>query len=322
MSTDTSTLPASPQAPRTRPGNLRRGAVRVVLRQHRRAIQVAGVLLGLALVAAVMMRWVGVEDGSPLRTRMRSLTEDVAFVALVGPMLLGAFVAGPMVARELESGTYKLAWAQGVSPARWLVAKLGVAAGLAVAGWVLLGVTYRVGLGAFEAAPFQWHQAHSYAASGIAGTAYALLGVAFGALAALLVRRTVVAMGVTVVVTGGVLLALGRIREYLWPVVTLARREGPSSVMGIVPSQWETSYGMLTESGRRLDWEHCWTEAASTAYPDPKTCMAARGAVEHYSDVHPESHFWPLQLVETGIVVVLGAGAVWLAFRVLRRLHG
>ncbi|MEK8144329.1 hypothetical protein NKH18_28275 [Streptomyces sp. M10(2022)] len=41
-----------------------------------------------------------------------------------------------------------------------------------------------------------------------------------------------------------------------------------------------------------------------------------------FYDYHPASHFWPLQLVETGILLVLAALAVALAFRVLRRRHG
>ncbi|MEU0393295.1 hypothetical protein ABZ208_11040 [Streptomyces sp. NPDC006208] len=37
---------------------------------------------------------------------------------------------------------------------------------------------------------------------------------------------------------------------------------------------------------------------------------------------HPPSHFWPLQLVETGIVLTLTAALTTAAFVVLRRRHG
>lgn len=37
---------------------------------------------------------------------------------------------------------------------------------------------------------------------------------------------------------------------------------------------------------------------------------------------HPESHFWPLQLVETGILLTLAAIATLAAFVFLRRRHG
>ncbi len=47
-----------------------------------------------------------------------------------------------------------------------------------------------------------------------------------------------------------------------------------------------------------------------------------RGAVASFAEVHPASPYWPLQLVETGILPALAALAVFAAFRVLRRLHG
>ena len=43
------------------------------------------------------------------------------------PALVGAFWGAPLVARELESGTYRLAWAQSVTRTRWLAVKLAVA---------------------------------------------------------------------------------------------------------------------------------------------------------------------------------------------------
>src|SRR3954468_7641846 len=52
------------------------------------------------------------------------------------PALLGAFWGAPMVARELENGTYRLVWNQSVTRTRWLAMKLGItcAAAAGVAG--------------------------------------------------------------------------------------------------------------------------------------------------------------------------------------------
>ncbi|GAA3488620.1 ABC transporter permease [Streptomyces cremeus] len=297
------------------------GPDRLVLRQSRPVLRPAAVLFGLGLVTVLGLRLVGVGDGSPHRAAMRALTEHAGHAAVLGPLLIGALVAGPLVARELDSGTYRLAWTLGMSPARWLGAKIGVAAGAAAAGSVLLGVVFRLGQGAVEGGFFPWHQAHAYAASGTAGTAYALLGVAVGALTGLLVRRTLLAAGAAAVATGALTLAVGRVREYLWPVVTVTRPAAPGTPPAVLPSPWEVSSGPLTASGKRLPWRYCWEQPPET-YADPNGCMASRGAVSHFSDLHPESHFWPLQLMETAVVLVLAAGAVWLAFRVLRRVHG
>ena len=47
-------------------------------------------------------------------------------VVAVVPALVGAFWGAPMVARELETGTHRLAWNQSVTRTRWLATKLAV----------------------------------------------------------------------------------------------------------------------------------------------------------------------------------------------------
>ena len=54
---------------------------------------------------------------------------------MVAPALIGVFWGAPLVARELEQGTHRLAWTQGVSRVRWATTKIAVlgAASLGVA---------------------------------------------------------------------------------------------------------------------------------------------------------------------------------------------
>src|SRR6185312_4340199 len=63
---------------------------------------------------------------------------------LIIPALLGIFWGAPLVAREIERGTFRLAWTQSVSRRRWLAIKLGVIglASMAVAGVLSLMVTW------------------------------------------------------------------------------------------------------------------------------------------------------------------------------------
>ena len=46
-------------------------------------------------------------------------------VLAVAPAVIGIFWGAPLVARELETGTYRLVWNQSVTRARWLAVKLG-----------------------------------------------------------------------------------------------------------------------------------------------------------------------------------------------------
>lgn len=63
---------------------------------------------------------------------------------VVVPGLVGVYWAAPLVARELETGTYRLAWTQSVTRTRWLAIKVGVMglASIAVAGLLTLMVTW------------------------------------------------------------------------------------------------------------------------------------------------------------------------------------
>ena len=76
-------------------------------------------------------------DCTALSRPRQTVLADVLGPALLAiPALLGMFWGAPLVAREFESGTYRLAWTQSVTRRRWLsvrVALVGVAA-LIVAG--------------------------------------------------------------------------------------------------------------------------------------------------------------------------------------------
>lgn len=314
-----------------------RGPVRVLLRLHRKALWAGAALLviGIGIVVALSV-WMA---SSPVRcangdttrcgddifvssyahTSTETFLADGGGVLLLLAGLIGVFVAGPLIARELESGTFRLAWAQAVSPARWLAARLAVPAALTVTGLMVLVIVYRWGLRALRAGPnspgLRWHAEGVFPGTGPAILGYALLAVAVGALCAVLVRRTLLSVSVTALVLGAVAVCLGTWRYKLWPSA-FRKSDG---VLDYDAGDWPIDSGMLTASGERLDWQDCF-EANMTQ--SAEACMRDRGGIGYFADYHPASHYWPLQLVETGILLALAALAVFAAFRVLRRLHG
>ncbi|MEU1486202.1 ABC transporter permease [Streptomyces sp. NPDC005752] len=311
-----------------------RGPVRVLLRQHRRALWSAAALLltGIAFVVGLRI-WVAVRsseelcpdgdvtpcgDGTYLGTYARTATEtflaDGGTVMLLLAALAGVFVAGPLIARELESGTYRQAWTQDVSPVQWLAVRLVTPLALVTSGMVVLALVYRWGRSSVDGSPYafglEWHAKGVYPALGPVALGYTALAVALGALCAMVVRRTLIAASGTFILFGLVALAMGKLRYRLWPSVRLTGEAYPQG------SFWHLDSGMLTASGQEVGREDCFTVDGFT---DHVACMRARGGVTQFVDYHPASHFWPLQLVETGILLVLSAVAVALAFRVLRR---
>jgi len=99
------------------------------LQLRAQAAVVAGALALLAVVAAGLLH----RDDGTARLWLGVLV-------LVTPALIGMFWGAPLVAREFEEGTYRLAWTQSVTRTRWLVVKLAVV-GLATAwpAWLLPG---------------------------------------------------------------------------------------------------------------------------------------------------------------------------------------
>ena len=214
-----------------------------------------------------------------------------------------------LIGRELESGTARLAWTQSVSPARWLAAKLAAPAALLVAGMLVLTLLHRLVFGSDSSlretiGAADWHQSPAFEANGTLATAYALLGLAVGTLAGLLLRRAVPALGTAVLALGALTILLGDLRPYLWPVKTLTGEEYPEWTGMVVDD------GALTSTGARVSDPIC---------VDDARCLAEHDIVGYYRDFHPASHFWPLQLAETAVVLTLAALAVLLSVRLLNR---
>ncbi|GAB3264388.1 ABC transporter permease [Kineosporia babensis] len=123
------------------------------------------------------------------------------------PALIGGFWGAPLVAREIESGTHRLAWTQGVSRTRWLAFRLGIGATavLAVSGLLTLAITWWAGpmdkampiegpTGVFS---FYRMSPFLFGVRGVAPIGWALFAFALGVVVGMLARRTLVALGVT-----------------------------------------------------------------------------------------------------------------------------
>lgn len=317
-----------------------RGPARVVVRQHRSTLRVAGLLALAAAVALIgFALWAShvidsfeagtceasgasgpgcaqrISDFTGSMSLFSSVLMYAGLALTVLPGIVSAFVAGPLIARELESGTYRMAWTQSVTPARWLAAKLAVPAALLVAGVTVLSVTLAWAQ-TRTATDFSvdWFDAQVFGATLPVVIGYTLLGIAVGALTGLLVHRTVAAMSVAVLVTATVMTTLGFLRSGLWPLRTEISPGDRAS--GVPLDSWVLDVGRVTGSGDRLPIDVCW-KPFDQGREDQ--CFADRDITGSFADFHPHSHLWPLQLVETGIALTLTALAVAVAFRVLRR---
>jgi ABC-type transport system involved in multi-copper enzyme maturation permease subunit len=119
------------------------------------------------------------------------LTESVLLAVLIG-----VFWGAPLVAREFDTGTYRLAWTQSVSRTRWLVSKysIGAVASIVTAAlFTLMATWWSSPLDRVRDQPFSLFDTRDIVPIGYALFAFTL-GVALGAV----VRRTIPAMVLTI----------------------------------------------------------------------------------------------------------------------------
>ncbi|WPP30693.1 ABC transporter permease [Streptomyces sp. CL7] len=237
------------------------------------------------------------------------------FAVLTVPFLIAAWAGGALVGRETESGTARLAWTQGVSPARWLASRLVLPAVLAVAGTGLLAGLHRwawaAGKDSIDTTK-SWYDAATFHANGTVPMALALAGLAAGALAGLLMRRAMAALAAAAVTVGVLWAGVHAVLPYLWPSVTRVSslREGP---MG---PGLHVGEGVLTPEGRAA------APCLNSQVHGCRDTLADMGATAFYRDLHPVAHYWPLQLVASGILLAVAGLLTYAAFRVLRRSTG
>ena len=125
---------------------------------------------------------------------LQTLLSNVLMLLL--PALIGVFWAAPLVARELETGTYRLVWTQSVPRTRWLTAKLAVAglAGLVATGVLTVLVTWWYG-------PIDEVNSNQFSPAVFGGrdlvpVGYAAFAFGLGVLAGVVSRRTLTAMSI------------------------------------------------------------------------------------------------------------------------------
>jgi ABC-type transport system involved in multi-copper enzyme maturation permease subunit len=220
---------------------------------------------------------------------------NIAFwsVCLIVPGLIGVLVGGSLIARELEYGTWRLAWSQTVPRARWLAVKLALVSG----GLIVLG--------AAMTAVIMWYRApmdrltghlqhNAYDFEGLVLTAYILCAFGFAVLAGLMLRRSIPAMVAAFIPWLASRLVVEFVfRPHFMTPLTAQGNCGPPNGCSIGISSVPQATGHIG------DWV---------------LGMNGNGFI-----YQPADRFWPFQFIEAGIFVALTAAAlgatIWLLHR-------
>jgi ABC-type transport system involved in multi-copper enzyme maturation permease subunit len=250
----------------------------------------------------------------------------IGYVLIVVPGLLGVFWGAPLITRELETGTHQLVWNQSVTRARWLSAKLLVVGAITVA----LVAAYSVLL-TWAASPYDQVAGNRFSQMAfdernIAPIGYAAFAFALGAALGLLIRKTLPAMALTLVIFAivQVFVPLGVRPHYATPVtvsvpmtaatVSSLNFFGEYGTIGglTIPGAWVVSTSpMLNAQGQ--DIGHSSEYAACIGQSDIGECFGKLD-LHVQASTQPAGRYWDFQWYELAVFLVLSALLAGLSF--------
>ena len=190
------------------------------------------------------------------------LIPSVTAALIAVPLLAGMFWAAPLVSREYQAGTHRLAWTQSVSPLRWITIKIVLIFSVLASAALALGLLATWTLDPLTAAFGGRYNSVWYDVQGMVPVACILFALAVGAAASALIRRTIPAMAVTLVAYAATRIPIEFIRARFAPVTTraytipltvLLQNPGgaPQDIIpgGLSPSDWVQSVTIADPSG-------------------------------------------------------------------------
>lgn len=231
------------------------------------------------------------------------------------PAIIGMFVGAPVLARELETGTFRFAWTQDSGRTSWIVAKL-----------VFLGAAVTVLALAFTAVFAWWFTPWQPIMGRVgAGQAYEVLGIVFaartlfaftlGVLAGAVLRHVVPAIAATGI--GWLAVA--------WPTLTFLRpalqtplvapeRALPLSASWTIHSWIQDRHGHhLGTPALRALYVRAQQQGVSS---DRLSSWLAAHGYTRWDSYQPDNRFWHFQGIEAGgyvaLAALLAALTVWL----------
>jgi hypothetical protein len=255
---------------------------------------------------------------------------------LVLPALIGAFWGAPLVARELEAGTQRLAWVQSVTRSRWLGVKLAVIGAVGVGLTALLGLAYTWWSGPSDRLLGRMSPA-VFAQRGLVPLAYAAFAFALGVAAGAVIHRTLPAMAaalggfalVRVGVQGWVRPRLLSPLELSYPTYTFYGDEPASRTAAdngwVLSARTLDGAGHLLSSGGTVRDDVVARRCGLLLDTMTKEQMDACGRELGLHDVVrviPGDRFWALQAMETALFLGLALALVGFAFWWVRRRIG
>lgn len=262
-------------------------------------------------------------------------------VLLALPAVIGMFWGAPLITRELDAGTHRLAWTM-TTRTRWLVAKLclmGLAA-MAASGVLGLAVTWWAGpidaaIAARNGAPgpgfllFPRLSVEIFDSRGIAPMGYAAFFFVLGLIVGILIRRTLPAMATLGILFVATQIAMPMaVRPHLMAPERLTTTITDRNLMNVnmfnhvtvtidKPGAWVASQQTIDAAGHPAAVPSWLVDCVARSQQERQACFTRLADLGYRQLVtyQPADRFWTLQLYETvaylGLALALAGLCVW-----------
>lgn len=307
---------------------------RVTWRQHRGAL-ITLVAASAALALAMVAGQLGVRGTSANTIAPGTNALNAIVIALhVLPVLVGVFLGAPLIAREVEGGTFRFTWTQGIGRTRFTGTTIALLAAVVTATTCALGA-----LLAWYAHPFEAAGLTSQFQSGFFDTtaltlpAWTLFALSLGTFLGALIGRVVTAMAATAAAAGGLIVGtFWELDHHLLSLGALATPVRPTGGLflgllnmpaepGFGPSgSWLVSGWITGPGGHQLS-----TTAAgnlqnrlnAVTIKDPAAWMS----LHHYTywlSYQPADRFWYFQATTGAALAALATAFALMTIRLIR----
>ena len=236
---------------------------------------------------------------------------------IVLPLLVGMFWGAPLVAREIENGTHRLVWLQGISRRRWALVKVGLAGAVALTVAVGYGLGMSWWMDPLSQVGNSRFAYFAFDMQGLAPIGYTAFAVALGVAAGTMWRKVLPAMGVTLAGFLGLRIILTvLVRPHFLPARTLTFPiQGTTGQPSPYSGDWLLDSGVRDATGKLV-----MANAQIGCPPGSGSCGSWGAGAYNWQLYQPADRFWLFQGIETGIYAALAALLLYLAIRRIRRI--
>jgi ABC-type transport system involved in multi-copper enzyme maturation permease subunit len=289
------------------------------------ALAVTGIQLAHSYDAAIALckqqgNCANLSDVWPTQGQL-NVVNSLNALGLVVPALIGMFWGAPLVAREFETGTYRLVWTQGVTRVRWLAAKLGIVGVAAMVAGELFSLMVEWWDAPINKAQMSSGLASGISHSGITPVGYAAFGFVLGVTCGFFIRRTLPAMAVTLAIYAAVMIGFPvLVRPHLIPPVQATTAFALTAGMNMtggnnpalllqtaqppsMPGAWVLSSQVVDQDGRTV------YSVPAQACAGSQSARASQACATYIESLHlrqtvtyqSASRYWAFEWIETGI---------------------